>query len=242
MSTTVASPTPPPCPEPPFQSKAMDTVFSELTSKGKIERALFATMCALAWTTGRGFTVSIASGSPKEIYLQVGVGTFSGHLDTGGTPGNNSTINTASVSVAPTALGNGVAQTMTTNSTVGASSWDGYAFCNTPTQMYIGGFYRTTTSAGSNVATVTATVPAALVSANGDQIPFSNLSWSSAGNGDTGTQPFPAGAFVSGGAQTVGVIAQNQWAESCWTFSYVNSRMPPQGTYTGRVLFTMTAP
>ncbi len=203
-------------------------------------RGIWVVPLVMAWTVGQGFTVSITSGSPKEIYLQVGVGSFTGHLNTGGTPGNNTAVNTASVSVPATALGNGTGQTLTTDSTVGASSWDGYIFCNTPAQMYIGGFYRST--AGTNVATVTATVPAALVDSAGDQIPFSSLSWTSAGNGDTGGQPFPAGTFGSGGVQTVGVIAQNQWAESCWTFSYSNNRTPRQGTYSGRVLFTMTAP
>jgi hypothetical protein len=191
-------------------------------------------------TTAHAFTVTIAPASPKEIYLQVGVGSFVGHFDTGGTPGNNTTVNRASVTVAATAVGNGTAQAMTTDSTVGASSWDGYVFCNTPAQMYIGGFYRST--AGNNIATVTATVPASLVDSAGDQIPFSSISWTSGGNGDSGGEPFPAGTFVKGGVQTVGVVSQNQWAESCWTFNYANTTVPPQGTYTGRVLFTMTAP
>ena len=203
-------------------------------------RGVGAIALAMIWTKGSAFTVPIASGTPKEIYLQVGVGTFTGHLNAGGTPGNNTTVNTASVSVPATSVGNGTAQTLTTNSTVGASSWDGYVFCNTPAQMYIGGFYRSTT--GNNVATVTATVPSSLVNTSGDQIPFSSLSWTSSGNGDTGTQPFPAGTFVRGSVQTVGFISQNQWAESCWTFSYANSTVPPQGTYKGTVLFTMTAP
>jgi hypothetical protein len=42
--------------------------------------------------------------------------------------------------------------------------------------------------------------------------------------------------------QTIGTIAQNQWAESCWTFSYKNTVTPAAGTYTGRVLYTLTAP
>jgi hypothetical protein len=207
---------------------------------GKRERAICAVSLAVTWTAGLGFTVPITSGSPKEIYLQVGVGSFTGHLNTGGTPANNTTINTASVSVPASSVGNGTAQILTTDSTVGASSWDGYVFCNTPSQMYIGGFYRSTT--GNNVATVSATVPSSLVNSTGDQIPFSNLSWTSSGNGDTGGEPFPAGTFVKGGVQTVGFISQNQWAESCWTFGYANNTVAPQGTYKGTVLFTMTAP
>jgi len=42
--------------------------------------------------------------------------------------------------------------------------------------------------------------------------------------------------------QTVGTIAKNNWAESCWTFSYLNTTLPVAGTYTGRVTYTLTAP
>ena len=187
------------------------------------------------------FTVAIAPASPQEVYLQVGVGSFAGNYNVGGTPGTNTTINRASVSVAAAAVGNGTAQALTTDSSVGASPYDGYIYCNTPAQMYIGGFYRRTT-AGANTAIVTATVPASLVSASGDQIAFSRISWTTGGNGDSGGEPFPAGSFVNGGVQTVGSIAQNQWAESCWTFRYSNTTVPPQGTYTGRVLYTVSAP
>ncbi len=187
------------------------------------------------------FTVSITPAAPKQIYLQVGNGTFTGLLDAGGTPGNNTTINSASVTVPVTSLGNGVAQQMTTDSTASRSYWDNYVFCNTPQQLYIGGFYRNS-AGGANLATVTATVPAALANANGDKIPFSSISWATSGNGDSGGEPFPAGTFVNGGVQTVGTVALNQWAESCWTFSYSNTRVVPQGSYTGRVLYTMTAP
>ncbi|TLZ52542.1 MAG: hypothetical protein E6K22_09305 [Gammaproteobacteria bacterium] len=179
--------------------------------------------------------------SPKTVYLQVGVGGFTGHYNAGGTPGNNATVNKESVTVAAAAVGNATAQAMTTDSTVGASSYDGFAFCNVPAQLYIGGFYRTTTAGGGSV-NVTATVPAALVDAGGDTLSFARISWTTGGNGDSGSEPFPAGSFSAGAVQTVGTIAQNQWAESCWTFSYSNTTFPAAGTYTGRVLYTLTAP
>jgi len=190
------------------------------------------------------FTVTIAPAAPKTVYLQVGVGGFTGDYIFGGTPGNNATVNRESVTVAAAAVGNGTPQAMTTDSTVGASSYDGFAFCNVPAQLYIGGFYRTTTAGGGSV-NVTATVPAALVDAGGDTLSFARISWTTGGNGPTGstpTQPFPAGTFSAGAVQTVGTIAQNQWAESCWTFSYSNTTFPAAGTYTGRVLYTLTAP
>ena len=186
------------------------------------------------------FTVNITAADPKAIYLQVGVGTFTGgNYRSGGTPGGNTTVNTVSVTVPANAIGSGVAQTMTTNSTAANSFYDGYAFCNAPAQLYIGGFYRNTTNTGA--ATLTATSPANLASPAGDTIPFTQIRWTSSGNGDTGAQPFPAGTFV-GGTQTIGTITRNQWAESCHTYSYLNSNFVAAGTYTGRVTYTLSTP
>jgi hypothetical protein len=188
----------------------------------------------------RAFTVNIAAANPKAIYLQVGAGTFTGgNYNAGGTPGNNTTINTVSVTVPAAQVGGGTAQTMTTNSAAANSFYDGYVFCNTPGELYIGGFYRNTTNTGA--ATVTATSPSNLVNGTGDTIPFTQISWTSRGNGDAGAQPFPAGTFV-GGVQTIGTISRNQWAESCHTFSYANTSTRPAGTYTGRVTYTLSSP
>src|SRR5205807_994062 len=118
---------------------------------------LCAALLASVSDTLSAFTVTIAAAAPKTVYLQVGVGGFTGYYNAGGTPGNNATVNKNSVTVAAAAVGNGTPQAMTTDSTVGA-------------------------------------------------------------------------------------IAQNQWAESCWTFSYNNTTLPAAGTYTGRVLYTLTAP
>lgn len=224
-------------------------------------RASGAVVCA-AWlaATGSagGFEVTIAPASPQTIYLQVGVGTFTGYYcgtDCNsyppippntptapmGTPGNNTTVNTVSVSVAATAVGNRTAQTMTTNSTQSDSFYDGYAFCNAPAQLYIGGFYRTTAT-GNGSINVTATVPTNLTDTAGDTLSFGTISWTSSGNDDTGAEPFPAGTFAAGTVQTIGAIAQNQWAESCWTFSYANTTVPAAGTYTGTVTYTATTP
>ena len=202
--------------------------------------AFLASVSGTVWA----FTVAITPAAPKTIYLQVGFGGFTGNYNAGGTPGNNTTVNKESVTVIASSVGNGTAQAMTTDSTVGASSYDGFAFCNVPAQLYIGGFYRTTT-AGTGSVNVTATVPAALVDATGDTLSFARISWTTGGNGplgDSGSQPFPAGTFSAGAVQTVGTIAQNHWAESCWTFSYGNTTFPAAGTYTGRVLYTLTAP
>jgi len=195
------------------------------------------------------FTATLTAAAPKTIYLQIGNGTFTGGNYTPtnglgqptGSPGKNTTINTVSVSVPAASVGNGTAQAMTTNSTAANSFWDGYAFCNLPAQLYIGGFYRTTGN-GNGTISVIATVPASLTDGAGDSLPFSQISWTSSGNGDGNiAQPFPAGSF-SGTSINVGSLAQNTWDESCWTFSFANSTVPPAGTYTGVVLYTLTAP
>ncbi len=197
--------------------------------------------------TACAFTATLTAASPKTIYLQIGAGTFTGGNYTPiqgngqptGSPGQNTTINAMSVTVPAASVGNGTVQAMTTNSTTVISFWDGFTFCTLP-QLYIGGFYRTT-GTGNGTISVIATVPASLTDGAGDTIPFSQISWTSSGIQDTGAEPFPAGSF-SGPSVNVGSIGQNQWAESCWTFSYSNSAVHPAGTYTGTVLYTLTAP
>jgi len=187
------------------------------------------------------YTATLTPASPRMVYPQVGVGSFTANYLDGGKPGNNTAINTVSVTVAPGAVGTGVAQAMKSDSTAANSFLDGYAFCNLPGQVYIGGFYRTTGGATA-AALVTATVPAALTNAAGNTIPFSKIGWTSSGNGDTGSEPFPSGTFVSGGVQNVGSMPSNTWNESCWAFSYLNNTVPPAGTFTGVVRYTLSSP
>ena len=181
----------------------------------------------LAASGSAAYTATLQPAAPKEIYLQVGVGSFTNcyTCNPQGQPGTNTTVNTVSMTVPAAQLGNGTAQAMTTNSTATQSFWDNYVYCSVPGQLYIGGFYRTT-GATTAAAQVTATVPAALVDGTGDTIPFSKISWTSSGNGDTGAEAFPGGTFLNGGAQTVGSMASNTWNESCWTFSYSNNTVP----------------
>ena len=145
-----------------------------------------------------------------------------------------------SVSVPAAVLGNGVDQAMTTNAANGVSSWDGYAFCDVPAEVYIGGFFRFPGSSGT--ATLTVTAPASLTNAAGDTIPFSQITWTSSGNGDgSAAQPMPAGSFT-GGAQTLASFPVNSWRESCHSFRYGNDAVVAAGTYTGRVVYTLSAP
>jgi hypothetical protein len=211
-------------------------------SGNRLRRALIgaALFGAMPGTTS-AYTATLTPASPKTVYLQVGVGSFTGNYDNGGQPQNNTTINSVSATVTAAAVGNGTAQAMTTNSTATQSFWDGFTFCSVPGQVYIGGFYRTT-GAATAAALVTATVPAALTNATGSTIPFSTISWASSGNADTGAEPFPAGTFVNGAVQNVGSMASNTWNESCLTFSYANNSVPAAGTFTGVVRYTLSSP
>src|SRR5690606_495740 len=186
------------------------------------------------------YVVNIGGGISPSLYLRVGDGVYSGTYIGGGTPGNGGGINRVSVAVPAAALGNGSNLTMTSNATQSRSFYDDYVFCNLPQQVYVGGFNRGGWFSGGN-GTLTVTAPASLANANGDTIPFSQISWTSSGNDDTGAQPFPAGAFT-GGTQTLASFPVNTWRESCHTFSYGNDAVVAAGTYSGRVTYTLTAP
>ena len=215
-----------------------------MRTRGRIGVAL---LLAAPAGSAAAYTVTIAASAPKAVYLQIGVGSLSGTstYNSGGTPGNTATVNKASVTVPAASLGNKSAQAMTTDSGVSQSSYDGYTYCTAGTQLYIGAFYRNPNTTGA--AVLTATVPASLTNASGNTIPFSQISWTSSGNGDTSAngflpEVFPGGTFVNGGIQNLGSVPVNRWAESCWTFAYANTLIPAVGTYTGRVFYTLTTP
>lgn len=224
-------------------SKVMPAADQGRSGRVGLRRVLCgAALVAAASGTASAYTVTIAAASPKTVYLQVGVGSFTANYNAGGQPQNNATINVVSATVTSAVVGNGTSQAMTANTPTTNSFYDGYAYCTVPAgRLYVGGFYRTT-GAATAAAQVTATVPAALTNAAGATIPFSRITWTSAGNGDAGAEPFPAGTFVNGGVQNVGSMASNTWNESCWTFSYLNNTVPAAGTFTGRVLYTMSSP
>ena len=187
------------------------------------------------------YTVNITAGT-RVVYLVVGNGAFTGTLQGGGTPANNATVNSVSVTVAANQIGNSTAQGMQTNSTQAQSYYDSFVFCSPAAQqVYVGGFYRIP---GTTAATATLSVSTpigGLLNASGDTIPFSQISWVSSGIGDTGAQVFPTGAFT-GGTQTLATLNRNTWNESCHAFSYANTNLVAAGTYTGRATYTLTAP
>jgi hypothetical protein len=183
----------------------------------------------------QAYVVTINPG-PRAVYLRVGDGAFTGQYQSGGTPGSLATVNVVSVAVPAAAVGNGTLQAMTTAARL-TSDLDGFAFCNAG-QVYIGGFYREPGNVGT--ASLIATAPTSLTNAAGDTIPFSQISWTSTGNGDA-SEPIPAGTF-SGGAQTLTTFPVNTWRESCHGFRYANGVVVAAGVYSGRVVYTLSAP
>lgn len=204
---------------------------SSKSSRLIIAMALFPASLACA------FTATITPGT-RAIYLQVGNGSFTGLYNSGGTPGNNTTVNLVSVTVPAAQVGNGASVAMTSNSSAAASFFDGFTFCTVPAQVYIGGFFRLPGATGT--ASLTVNTPATLTT-TGASIPFNKISWTSSGLGDTGAQPIPAGTFT-GGTQTLASFPVNTWRESCHAFSYLNDQVVGSGTYTGRATYTLSAP
>ncbi|HJR73300.1 MAG TPA: hypothetical protein VJ806_06645 [Luteimonas sp.] len=206
-------------------------------------RALAFALCLLLSGlsfAAQAYVVNISGGLTPSIYLRVGDGVYSGNFIGGGTPGTGGAINRVSVTVPAAAIGNGTNLTMTSNATQTQSFYDSYVFCNLPNEVYIGGFNRGGLLSGGN-GVLTVTAPASLTNAAGNTIPFSQISWTSSGNGDSGAQPFPAGTFT-GGSQTLASFPVNTWRESCHRFSYGNDAVVAAGTYNGRVTYTLTVP
>lgn len=193
-------------------------------------RTAFLGLVALASAPASAWILTLTAG-PKQLFLMVGVGTAGA---------NNATINTVSLTVPAANVGNGSALAMTSDSTQGASAYDGYAVCNPPAQVYIGGSYRqpnATTGAGS--ATLQVSTPTNLTS-GGDTIPFSQISWTSTANGNA-TADIPAGTFNSG-TVFLANIGRNTFVENCFTYAYANGAIVAAGTFTGRAVFTLAVP
>lgn len=184
----------------------------------------------LLWAlSAQAWVLTITAGT-RAVYLAVGNAT---------TNANNATVNLVTVTVPATAVGNSVAQPMTSNSTQANSPYDNYAVCQ-PTlgQVYIGGYLRQPAGSAVN-AVLQVTTPTNLTS-GADTIPFTQISWTSTALGNAAAD-IPAGTFT-GSTQFLRNIAANTYVENCHTFSYANTAVRAAGTYTGRATYTMVAP
>lgn len=208
---------------------------TSLTARTVLSALLACNACGAA----HAYVVNIGA-SPRSMFLRVGDGGAATYVSNNGRPGESSTVNTVSVTVPAAALVAGTGSiAMSTDSTHLTSSYDGYAFCNA-NQIYVGGFVR----GGSVNGVLSANVPAALVDGAGQTLPFSNISWTASGNGDgDAAQPIPSGSFnAGGGVQTLALFPRNTFRESCHSFRLANPGIVAAGTYTGRVIYTLSTP
>jgi hypothetical protein len=189
------------------------------------------------------YVVTISS-TTKSLYLQVGQGTITGgtSVNGGATPANNSNVDRVAVTVPAANLGGGTLP-MTPNVAVTTSFIDNASYCIS-TDTYIGGMYRGPNSGASSATLTLATPASGLVNASGDTISFNTISWlTQSRNGDTAGNVMASSSFSGNGVvQTLWSIARNTWAESCLQFNYANAQVVPAGTYTGRVVYTLSAP
>ena len=113
---------------------------------------------------------TITSG-PKALFLQVGNGSYSGTYQSGGTPLNNSTVNTVSVAVPANVVGSGVAQPDDEQQyAVGELLCTASSCAIRQARSYVGGWVRTPNGTGSGVLSVTS--PASLTSVHDGDHPI----------------------------------------------------------------------
>lgn len=210
-------------------------------------------LCALAPQAAGSYEVPLELGflDSQAIHLRVGerapndvntnytdgygIVCWVGVRCSGGSPssGRGGTVNTVSVTVPASAVGNNTALPMTGNGTTSSrrSSYDGRSFCNAG-EIYIGGFVRRPGTAA----------PAALSVQADDNlrngvrtIPVSQISWTTGDaniNGGTlGMAPLQIASFPI-----------NRWVEACMSFTYANSDVHPAGTYRTRATYTLAQP
>lgn len=203
-------------------------LFRPLAAAGLVLLACAPMVSAHAWS------LNIAAAS-RRVFLHVGNGTLNA---------DNSTVNLVSANLTGAQLISGAPQAMISNSTQANSLFgDNYTTCPTPTsQIMVGASYRrSSASDGPASATLRVTSPANLVSAAGDTIPFSQISWTVAAPGSGVPNVIPAGTFT-GAAQTLTTVPANTYIENCHSFIYANSAIRAAGTYTGQVTYTLTSP
>ena len=201
----------------------------------RIPALVLATLCAVPPAANAWIITGLGTNNPARVFMMVGNGAAALWQ-------NNTTVNTVSVTVPAAQVGSGTAQAMTSNSTQSTSPYDGFTVCTPPTQVYVGAAYqRRLTSQPAN-ASLQVTAPANLVNANGNTIPITEISWTvSALGNDPNPTAIPAGTFAAG-TQLLTSVAQGTLRENCHTFSFANTALRPEGTYTAQVTYTLSAP
>ena len=118
-------------------------------------------MASQAWI------LNIGNNNPRRLFLTVG---------NGSTLADNATVNLVSLTVPASSVGQGPLQ-MTTNSTQANSTYDGFAMCTPPAQVYVGALYQRQLASQPASARLQVTSPPNLTSAgrrhdplHGDQL------------------------------------------------------------------------
>lgn len=188
---------------------------------------LGAALPAAAWI------LNVGNNNPRRVFLTVG---------NGSTIADNATVNLVSLTVPLANVLGGASLAMTSNSTQANSTYDGFAMCTPPAQVYVGALYQRTNGGQPASARLQVTSPANLTTAGGDSIPFTEISWTVSGpGGDANPGSIPAGTFT-GGTQLLVTIPQGNLYDNCHTFRYANSTLRAAGQYDGRVTYTLTSP
>lgn len=189
-------------------------------------------VCLAPMVSAHAWNLSIASAS-RRVFLHVGNGSANA---------DNGTVNTVSASLSGAELIGGTAKAMTSDSTQSSSLYDGFTTCPNPTtQVMVGASYRrNNANNGPASATLTVTSPANLTNANGDTIPFSEISWTVAAPGSSQPNVIAAGTF-NGGTTTLATVSANRYIENCHTFTFANTAVRAAGTYTGQVTYTLSS-
>lgn len=191
-----------------------------------VAASLSAPATVQAWSLAVG-------GASTRVYLHVGTGTADA---------NNSTVDrlTANLTGPELLARNPKAMTNSGNQSRSLSG-DNFSTCPTPaSQVLIGASYRRNGNSQQQ-ATLSVSAPANLVSAAGDTIPITEISWTVAAPGSPAPGIIRAGAFVPG-QQQLANVPPNTFIENCHSFRYANSAVRAAGTYDGVVTYTLSTP
>jgi len=192
-------------------------------------------LCLLS-ANATAWVLDVGTSATRRLFLQVGDG-----VSDVSQWATVSAVNRVSLSVPATQLGTGQTQPMTSDSSQSRSAYNGNTVCSPPAQVYVGAAFQRTDTTQTEIATLQVTSPSNLINPAGDQIAFSQISWTTSALGSTQPNIIPPGAF-NGSTQTLVSFNAGTMVENCHTFHYANSVMPAAGVYTGRVTYTLSAP
>ena len=225
---------------------------------GKVAHAVLVAAVATVAIPAAAFTVNITAANPRVIYLQIGVGSFTGgNYDSGGTPANNATVNVVSVTVPAAQVGTGSlfannsSVNLITFSVPAASVGNGTAVAATAGSGDIGNGTVTARvfGNGGTAVSLSASNGGALSDGSGNTISWAQITTTASALAGVPTLLNPI-TLVNGASTPVSLTAVsgvvNQGAQ--WTYSYANTATPVGGTYggvntnNGRVTYTATLP